>query len=236
MIQAATSTWLRQGGRAGFALLGCLAVFSMAANAGTVPAIEPPPVPARDLPTLDELLGLEPEPGNLPPGSAPREDLRAILEDEGPTEPLARAIGRMGKVAYRLAQDLDPGIGTQRLQRAILGDLDELIRAASAQQSSSSSSSSSTSPSGTPAPGQQPGESPGSASSRATGNEGGQAPPGSTLGNGPDLLMEELDREWGGLPRRIRDMLMQGRREAFSSVYEQMTREYYRRLAEGHPR
>ena len=47
--------------------------------------------------------------------------------------------------------------------------------------------------------------------------------------------MEELDREWGGLPRRIRDMLMQGRREAFSSVYEQMTREYYRRLAEGHP-
>jgi hypothetical protein len=39
--------------------------------------------------------------------------------------------------------------------------------------------------------------------------------------------------EWGSLPQRVRDMLLQGRNEKFSSLYEKLTGEYYRRLAEG---
>ena len=34
------------------------------------------------------------------------------------------------------------------------------------------------------------------------------------------------------LPERIREMLLQGKQETFSSLYEQLTQEYYRRLAE----
>jgi hypothetical protein len=45
-------------------------------------------------------------------------------------------------------------------------------------------------------------------------------------------VFEESRTEWGGLPQRVRDMLLQGRGEKFSSLYEQMTREYYRKLAE----
>ena len=45
-------------------------------------------------------------------------------------------------------------------------------------------------------------------------------------------LLEESDEEWGSLPQRVRDMLRQGRRDSYSSVYEQLTGEYYRKLAE----
>jgi hypothetical protein len=37
---------------------------------------------------------------------------------------------------------------------------------------------------------------------------------------------------WGNLPARVRDQLMQGRHDQFSSLYESMTETYYRRLAE----
>ncbi|HRP63251.1 MAG TPA: VOC family protein, partial [Phycisphaerales bacterium] len=47
-----------------------------------------------------------------------------------------------------------------------------------------------------------------------------------------NTVFEESRSEWGSLPERVRDMLLQGRRERFSSLYEQLTREYYRRLAE----
>ena len=44
--------------------------------------------------------------------------------------------------------------------------------------------------------------------------------------------LEEERTEWGNLPERVRDMLLQGSKEKFSSLYKQLTREYYRRLAE----
>ncbi len=37
---------------------------------------------------------------------------------------------------------------------------------------------------------------------------------------------------WGALPERVRDMLLQGSGEKFSPTYQQLTEEYYRRLAE----
>ncbi|MEO1513037.1 MAG: hypothetical protein AAFU70_13275, partial [Planctomycetota bacterium] len=37
---------------------------------------------------------------------------------------------------------------------------------------------------------------------------------------------------WGALPERLRGALRQGYGERFSSLYEQLTRRYYQRLAE----
>ncbi len=47
-----------------------------------------------------------------------------------------------------------------------------------------------------------------------------------------NTMIEEQRTEWGNLPQRVREMLLQGREEKFSSLYEELTREYYRRLAE----
>ena len=66
----------------------------------------------------------------------------------------------------------------------------------------------------------------------AGGAEPGEGlPPG--FQDGPlDSEIAEEGEEWGALPERVRDMLLQGRRERFSSLYERLTRAYYRRLAE----
>ena len=45
-------------------------------------------------------------------------------------------------------------------------------------------------------------------------------------------MIDETYQEWGNLPARVRDVLTQGRNQPFSRLYEQLTREYYRRLAE----
>ena len=44
--------------------------------------------------------------------------------------------------------------------------------------------------------------------------------------------LDETDREWGTLPARIRELLQQGRKDTYSNVYEKLTGEYYRRIAE----
>ena len=45
-------------------------------------------------------------------------------------------------------------------------------------------------------------------------------------------MIDETRIEWGNLPPRVRDQLLQGRSDKYSSHYERLTREYYRRLAE----
>ena len=47
-----------------------------------------------------------------------------------------------------------------------------------------------------------------------------------------NTVLEESRAEWGSLPPRVRDQLLQGRKEKFSSLYQQLTQEYYKRLAE----
>ena len=44
--------------------------------------------------------------------------------------------------------------------------------------------------------------------------------------------MEEGRSEWGRLPQRVRDIIMQSRRDRVSAIYQQATEAYYRRLAE----
>ena len=47
--------------------------------------------------------------------------------------------------------------------------------------------------------------------------------------------MQELTEsriEWGRLPERVRELVLQGRRDRVSTIYERLTREYYKRLAE----
>ncbi len=137
----------------------------------------------------------------------------------------------MGLTADLLENERDPGLGTQRLQEEILAKLDELIDQAQKQRMSMSSQS----------PGQQdqsdaqqqprprPTDSAGQQRTQAGESQPG-APPGRQEGD-INRVLEETGSEWGNLPPRLRDELIQGRDDRPSRLYRRLTEEYYTRLA-----
>ncbi|MCW5754167.1 MAG: hypothetical protein KIT24_05590 [Phycisphaeraceae bacterium] len=190
-------------------------------------------------PDLDELLGLPPERSTrggasgevLPEAQDPsRAQLERRLAAEQANERFREAVQLMGESARRLGDARDVGIRTQRLQQEILTKLDQVI--ASAQQGGGSSSSSSSSQ-----PPQQPQRQPNQASAGQQHGDGERADMGPQHRDGP--LNPELATShaaWGALPDRVRDALVQGTNDPFSTMYRALTEAYYRRLAEERPR
>ncbi len=196
-------------------------------------------LPDEAPPSLDELLGLEREEQDRNAIEAARRDaeqeLQRALAEARITDAFALALEKMTISADLLELELDPGLGTQRLQEEILSKLDELIDEARELRSVGGKPP----PDGgrsqsRAAPRPQPGHAASCdcdrcASSPQDPQQGGLPPRRDEEIN---RVLEETATEWGHLPGRIRDMLLQGRNERFSSLYEQLTREYYERLAE----
>ena len=184
--------------------------------------------------SLDELLGLEDEDRDPAAEEAARrqhlEALKSQLEESPPTDALEMAIQQMDLSADMLDQSFDAGLGTQRLQEEILLRLDVLLDQARKGKCKGGSSSSSGQRKPQPNPGKQqtgkPKDNPSGPAADSTATTG--------LPRDAELTgeLDESQSEWGHLPQRVRDMLLQGRRERFSSLYERLTREYYKRLAE----
>ena len=194
------------------------------------------PVESTDRPgirSLDELLGLESDDNSIDPTPLPSNH-----------DPLEAIIDEMERVAILLGTDMNPGPPTQRLQQDIIRRIDTLIDQAREQQSSQSSSQSSS---------QKPSEEDMSGQQDQNQMQDGQKQPdetemgsngteSSTQGDSPTSMdvmdpklggaMDESGQEWGSLPARIRDLLQQGRQDKYSDVYEKLTGEYYRRIAE----
>ena len=57
-------------------------------------------------------------------------------------------------------------------------------------------------------------------------------PDGGIAGGTPTTPLAEAKANWGNLPPRVRDELLEGVSEKFSPVYREMTESYYKRLAE----
>jgi len=219
-----------------------------------------PSVVLPAVPTLDDLLGVKPDkPG---PASAPgvdlskpgdivtnaparpsetgdpnRADLDRLLSGEEMGEAFSQAIALMGDAAKRLDTAKDTGIDTQRVQEDVIRRLDQLLSSLQQQQSSSSSSSSSSSQSqqdkqqGKNQPSQKkPGGKQGQQSQPGDGNKESESPPKQEGALRPGL--DSARAAWGALPARVRDMLLQGSDDPFSSRYKALTEAYYRRLAE----
>lgn len=216
--------------------------------AGSGPS-KPPAQPK----SLDELLGVPTTGagGSSAESAAEREQTRRLDRalDEASLEDLVdRAVGGMRSAAERLEDARDPGIGTQRIQEDVVRTLARLLEEAERQsQSKSKSKSSSSRQSGSRRSGSEdPSEQNGQQSSRRDARStpvAGQPQPGdsdgeSTLDRPNDqpaadgVELEESRIEWGQLPERVRELVLQGRRDRVSSIYERLTREYYRRLAE----
>ncbi len=188
------------------------------------------------LPTLDELLNITPRDADVPRPSS--DDGAASSSTSGET--LEQVFDEMRTVSQRLGQDRDAGLDTQRIQERILDKLDQLIRAAQQAQQSGGSGSPQN-----PQPQQQDQGSSGNRPQQAQGDQQGPAgndnqgvagepasPPDTADGTAP---LQERRIEWGNLPPRLRDELLQGSGERFSPVYQDLTEAYYRRLAEEAP-
>lgn len=189
--------------------------------------------------SLDELLGLEENDDTDSAREAAereaQEELERALIQREIDSAFKEAVRKMAISAELLGERFDPGLGTQRIQEAIIQKLDELIASARKQQSSSSSSSSSSSQqqarqqqarrqqSNQPSQNQSTGQQPATNSS--------PRPPGSEQGDFNSLLQESRI-EWGSLPPRIRDQLLQSLKEEPSALYRRLTQDYYKRLAD----
>jgi hypothetical protein len=203
-----------------------------------------PPAP----PSLDDLLGIPAEEKDANAQDAATQDQSEELERKLNEVELADAfqvaIAKMSLSAELLEKKFDPGLGTQRVQEDIIAKLAQLLDQARRQQGKSSSSSSSSSSQQQQqqkdASNQnQQGKQQSKAQDQQNGNQRNQNATNSQEGDPPPFqegdinqVMEETRTEWGGLPQRVRDMLLQGRKERPSRLYEQLTSEYYKRLAE----
>jgi hypothetical protein len=191
---------------------------------------------ADDLPSLDELLGTGAE-SAAPDETAPdaeKAQLDKLLSGEELGQAFEQAVGLMKDAAKRLTEVKDVGMSTQRIQEDALRKLDQLIssldRQAQQQQQQQQQSGDPESQQNQPRQRQQQQQ---QQQSQQPANGEPQEHSGPELQEG--ALNPELDSAraaWGALPARIRQMLMQGSNDRFSSMYNRLTQEYYRRLAE----
>jgi hypothetical protein len=246
---------------AGRTAAACIALALVAgqSHAQSTPPVEPAkpaePKPADPVPSLDELLGTKPQPpagkppeaGPVPPPESPdaesidptRENLDRLLRGEEIGEAFTEAVNLMDTAARRLEGSGDASLTTQRVQEDVIRRLDQLLASLQRRQSQSSSSSSSSSQSqDQQAQRNQPNQRKPSKAGRgqsqqAQSGQGERSDLGPARQDGP--LKPNLDAAraaWGSLPERVRDMLLQGSSDRFSSRYQGLTEAYYRRLAE----
>lgn len=229
-------------------MLSALPVF---AQDSAPPASRPQAKPADAPPSLDDLLGVDKEKkddsakaNEDAAAKDNQEELQRQLNEADVADAFEQAIQKMSLSAAMLDNQFDTGLGTQRVQEDIIAKLAQLIDQAKKSKSKSKSSSSS---SGSQSKQQQSDQASrsqsqkkdGQAQQQKQGNQRNNNPSDSGEGDPPELqqgdvntVIDETRSEWGNLPQRVREMLMQGRKEKFSSLYQQLTQEYYKRLAE----
>lgn len=206
--------------------------------------------PPKDAPkSLDDLLGVPQAEGagTSADDAARREQekrLEKSLDEASMSDLVQRAIDGMKTASDRLSDAKDAGLGTQRVQEDVVKTLDRLLQEAQRRQSKSSSSSKSSGKRDskddpTEKNGQQqkqkqqqrkqpkPSQSSGASDSADDSREGSRE---DAVAETQELTESRI--EWGRLPERVRELVLQGRRDRVSTIYERLTREYYRRLAE----
>ncbi|GJQ30742.1 MAG: hypothetical protein HBSAPP03_26260 [Phycisphaerae bacterium] len=193
-------------------------------------AIAQTPPPAE--PDLDVLLGLR-RPGEVAPAdpNAAQRERDRLLSPAEITDEFEKAVVLMDESSRRLAEAKDPGLDTQRLQEDTLRHLDKLI--ADAQQRSRSRQQRQRQ--------QQQQQQQSSQQQQQQSSQSGSTPTDSTQGGTPSVPRQDGQlntpraadaASWGNLPEHVRQALTQGLSDRFSSLYQQMTEQYYRRLAE----
>lgn len=176
-------------------------------------------------PGLDELLGIK---GESPTTS--NDPLEKKLSDNEASDDFVRATELMKTAADRLVEAKDSGIETQRVQEDALRLLDKMIDQAQRQKRSKSKKKKSQDNQSQEQQQQQQQSSQQAATQSAASPEGGgdNSPGKDGTTKSPDAGNAAA---WGNLPKHIRDALTQGSNDRYSSMYRDLTEQYYRRLA-----
>lgn len=193
------------------------------------PAIDTKPV--QELPSLDEVLGLK---QSSDAGAVSRdpleEELKKALGREEEGDLLAQAADLMDRSAKRLGESKDAGLDTQRLQEDAIRKLDALIAQAQNNQQKKQSKKKQQQDKQEEQQQQQ--------SQKQQQPKDAQTASDQTLPGPPKTeaelraAMAAAGATWGNLPPHLRDALRQGKSDQFSSLYQQLTEQYYKRLAE----
>lgn len=216
----------------------------LAGPSGAQPAPEPPkPAPAKPAaePTLDELLGLKPEPAPAAQGpakeatkDAAKAELERKLSIEELDDAFAEAVKLMDDTAKRLGEAKDAGIDTQRMQEQALARIDKLIDMAKSQQQQQKQKRRQKQDQQQQQQSQQQQSSQQQQQQQASAQQQGGEPVGGqgSQQGGRVNAPPGAGAAWGNLPARLRDALLQGSGDVTSAKWEALTREYYKRLAE----
>ena len=239
-----------------FIVVACGMAFApraaLAQTSDAPPASQPSAPPPS---SLDDLLKIEKEKSGAqkpatdqPPADAAADEAKRELDKQLSEAEVAnafvQAVEKMSVAADLLDEKFDPGLGTQRVQEDIIAKLATLLDQAKKSRSQSSSSSSSSSSSQRQNQRQQD---PGQRQNQQQQNQANQQrnndpadnraemDPPSPQDASPNTILEESRTEWGNLPQRLRDQLIQGRRDYMPALYRRLIDEYYKRLAEDSP-
>jgi len=225
-----------------------LSAAAMLATSSMVVAQEPKPAqpqtkpPPATQPNLDDLLGVDREkPKDGKEGAKPakpvadptRTALERKLEMEHAQEQFKQAIVLMDETAVRITDGRDTGLQTQRLQEDIIRKLDMIISTAEKQQQQQKKQSKSKQKQQQQNQDQQQANQ----QKESTDPHGKEAapdtidPPSREAAN---LLPGTAARgaAWGSLPERVRQALLQGDADRYSTLYHKWTEAYYKKLAE----
>ncbi|MFO0830664.1 MAG: hypothetical protein U0637_02360 [Phycisphaerales bacterium] len=217
------------------------------------PDAKPQDKPSDNQPSLDDLLGITrprpPQddkpattPAPAPQGGTPKDSTRADLDrrlaSDQVSDDFVQAVSMMRDTSERLTTAGDVGLETQRLQQEVLRRLDKLIDDAKKQQQSSKKQSKSQQQSQDQDQQQNQQQKQSSQQQKPQAQQAGaNAQGGNVPRQNADLKAPPAgaSASWGDLPPHVRDALMQGFSDKFSATYEQLTQEYYKRLAEQKP-
>ncbi|MFO0827719.1 MAG: hypothetical protein U0572_06165 [Phycisphaerales bacterium] len=243
------------------AMIGCAASVALGQTAPTPPSApekqadvqKKPEAPAKDAPkSLDDVLG-------IPGGSAGDRDaakgandavpaldkahdrVEKALDEKALEDLMRQALGGMRVSADRLSKETDYGLGTQRVQQDVIAKLDTLIDEAKKRCKKGQCKSQSSGQCNNPQPSDSQCNKPGDSKSKAQeakkpgssrGATAAGAEPAPVDPTDHNVVFDESRAEWGKLPERVRELIRQGSRDRIASLYQRMTEEYYRRMAE----
>lgn len=193
-------------------------------------------------------LGPEPDNRDQLPEEASDQDIedqemdRSLLNDAPTADAIDKNVNRVGdrmaRARQRLAINNDPGPVTQRIQKRIVDNLDDLIRMAQnqAQQQSSSSQQQGQAQNQQPQPrpgqnGQQPANQGAQANAANSPAQASVLRPGATPNAQSSGRIEGRGDQWGDLPPHIRAAVVEGQGEHVVPKYRKLVEDYYRSLA-----
>lgn len=238
---------IRQTGVALLAVVLSMGVTAHAVSAQSLDELldlEPAPQPARpvdDAPASDPTDSSKPaqdKPAQIKPPEEPGSDPAKVFD---------RALERMREASTRLGDEMDTGLATQRLQESAMDLMDQVIaEAMKQQQQNQQDQQQQQQQSQQQAQGQQQQGSPqnaqqsqsqqtsqqASSPTQSNRDNQGQTSRGSITDAQAGQLLEETGNQWGNLPPRLREQLLQSMNERFSPIYQQMTEAYYKKLAQ----